>query len=548
MRSNLKMLHHHGSRERSGRTNIQSVSALTADGASGLDQIEGTSRFDVPRGEEAAALSHESEPSVGEALYFGSFVLKASARLLIRDGKPVAIGGRALDLLIALTDRAGEVLSARELLSLVWPNMIVEEANLRVCVSALRKTLGEGQSGERFIINVAGRGYTFVAPVQRMLANNVVRPATFLRPPKSSNLPAPPQHMIGRDVTVDVLSSLLLSRRFVSIVGPGGIGKTTVAISLADRLRDRFHDGAVIFIDLGSHDDPDAVPVLVASALRCFGCGHNGLRSSLSGLGDKPILIVLDSCEHLIEAVAPLAEDLFRVAPSIHLIATSREALRVEGENVHLLCPLDCPPDDTPSAAQALAWPAVQLFMERALSGGYLESLNDSDAPIVANICRRLDGIPLAIELAASRVGTFGIRGTADLFDNCNELLLQGQRSALPRHKSLQAMLDWSFRLLSTYEQKVFCRLSTFAGPFSLEAAQTVASDLDGQTQAITNAIASLADKSLIRIESINRSTFFRFLDTTRAYAAAKLAESGEAEAVSRRHARYFKGRAQPCR
>ena len=176
-------------------------------------------------------------------------------------------------------------------------------------------------------------------------------------------------------------------------------------------------------------------------------------------LADKRMLIVLDNCEHVIEAAAALCERLFRGAPSVHLLTTTREALRVEGENVYLLMPLDSPPDDTASGVQALASPAVQLFMKRAASSGYEAELSDTDAPIVAKICRRLDGIALAIELVASRVGTYGIRGTADLLDSGAELFLQGRRSASPRHQTLQAMLDWSFGLLSADEQKIFCKL-----------------------------------------------------------------------------------------
>ena len=221
-------------------------------------------------------------------------------------------------------------------------------------------------------------------------------------------------------------------------------------------------------------------------------------------------------------------------------MTTTREALRVEGENVYLLMPLDSPPDDAASGVQALASPAVQLFMKRAASSGYEAELSDTDAPIVAKICRRLDGIALAIELVASRVGTYGIRGTADLLDSGAELFLQGRRSASPRHQTLQAMLDWSFGLLSADEQKIFCKLSVFVGQFTLTAAQSVAGGADGGAKTVANAIASLIDKSLIWISSTGGSGQYRLLDTTRAYAAAKLAASGEAQAAEGRHARYF--------
>ena len=415
------------------------------------------------------------ESGTGDIVSFGPFRLAAEERLLLKDGAPVAIGGRALDVLIALTARAGEVVSGRELIDLVWPGVIVQEANLRVHIAALRKALGDGRDGSRYIVNVPGRGYSLVVPIRHSSTDSTLPIAAPASPARPRNLPAPLQALVGRNETVAALSSLLLSRRFVSVVGPGGIGKTTVAVAVANALRQEFGDDAVCFVDLGSLTDPADVPSAVASALGCSVQGPDPEPYIHAFLRDKRILIVLDNCEHVIEAAAPLCERLFGGAPSVHLLTTSREALRVEGENVHLLRPLDSPLDDTPSAVQALAWPAVQLFMERAASSGYRAELSDTDAPIVAKICRRLDGIALAIELVASRVGTYGIRGTADLLDGGAELFLPGRRDAQPRHQTLQAMLDWSFKLLSAYEQTVLSRLSVFVGQFTLGAAHSVA-------------------------------------------------------------------------
>ncbi|MFD2055452.1 ATP-binding protein [Mesorhizobium calcicola] len=488
----------------------------------------------------SAAITNGGELEPGEALSFGSFCLIGAERVLLRDDKPVAIGGRALDVLIALTGRPGEVVSGRELIDLVWPGVFVEEANLRVHIAALRKVLGDGKDGVRYIVNVPGRGYTFVAPVRRSGAGGTAPIAAPAGPARAPNFPTPSQLLVGRSETVATLSSLLLSRRLVSVVGPGGIGKTTVAVAVANALRQEFGDDAICFVDLGSLTNPADVPSAVASALGCFVQGPDHEPYIRAFLADKRILVVLDNCEHVIETAAPLCARLLHAAPSVHLLATSREALRVEGEYVHLLLPLDSPPDETPSAVQALASPAVQLFMERAASSGHHARLSDAEAPIVAKICRRLDGIALAIELVASRVGTHGIQGTADLLDSGGGLFLQGWRSALPRHQTLQAMLDWSFRLLSADEQRILCRLSVFVGQFTLAAAHAVAGDADGKTQTVTSAIASLVDKSLIWIPSAGGPAYYRLQDTTRAYAAAKLAESGEAEATARRHACYF--------
>lgn len=514
--------------------------ALKIDDRADPEQHDETLGPTKTRGGDTTSIAGDSELGIYESIFFGPFCLIESARLLVKDGAPVAIGGRALDLLIVLTARAGEILTVQELVAQVWPGVVVEESNLRVCISALRKALGDGREGARYIINVAGRGYTFVAPVRRSIADDAIPAAMPASPSRCSNLPLSAKLTIGRNETVDALSLQLLTRRFVTVVGPGGVGKTTVAIAVANALRDKFDNDAVYFVDLGRQTDPAAVPGAVAMALGCYIEGLDPESSLLAFLADKRALTVLDGCEHLIEAVAPLAERIFHKAPWTHLLTTSREALRVEGENVHLLLPLGCPPDDFPSAAVAMSWPAVQLFMERAKSSGHRSDLSEADAPLVSNICRRLDGIPLALELAASRVGIFGIQGVADLLDNGTELLLQGRRRGAPRHQSLQALLDSSFHLLSAYEQRVLCRLSGFVGLLDLEAARALAGDTGSEPQAVSKAIGSLADKSLLSIWSAKGSTYIRLLHTTRAYAAAKLTESGEAEAVAGRYAGYF--------
>ena len=474
----------------------------------------------------------------GEIISFGPYRLMATERLLTRDNMPVEIGGRALDILIALTDRRGQVLSKRELRNFVWPDATVEEANLRMHITALRRALRDRQDGTRYIVNVPGRGYSFVAPTRRSFVPDAsARSATLVGP---QDLPPLPPALIGRKQAIATLSSLLLSRRFVSVIGPGGIGKTTIAVALAYGLRQDFGDDGVFFVDLGSITDPARVAGAVASAIGCVGREVDPEPSILAFLCNRRALIILDSCEHLIKAAARFAERLFREAPSLHLLTTSREILRVEGENVHLLMPLESPLEDRPSVVQALASSAVQLFMERAAASGYGNGLNDADAPVVAGICRALDGIALAIELAASRVGVYGIQGTADLLNNGARLMLQGRRSALPRHQTLQAMFDWSFELLSEYEQRLFSRLSVFVGQFTLEAAQSICAETDEEAQRISNAIVSLVDKSLIAISSRSGPAYFRLLDMTRAYAAVKLSERGEEETIAKRHARYF--------
>src|SRR5580693_7016420 len=475
-----------------------------------------------------------------DVLFFGPFSLFAGERLLKKADESIPIGGRALDILIALAKRAGEVVTHRELISTVWPGVTVEDANLRAHIAALRKALGDGRDGVRYVSNVAGRGYCFVAPITHSTAARTVSVTGIATTERVQRLPPRLTRMVGRDDTVRSLAEQLQVWRFVSIVGPGGVGKTTVAISVAHTLFDGFHD-AVFFIDLAALTDPQLVPTAVASALGLMVQTQDPLVGLLAFIGDKKILLVLDNCEHLISVAAVLAERVVSEAPQAHILATSREALRVEGEHVHLLYSLDCPPEDPGlTAMEALRYPAAQLFMERAAASGYDVALSDIDAPIVAQSCRRLDGIALAIELAASRVGSLGIRGTAELLDNRFSLLWHGRRTALPRHETLNAMLDWSYSLLSEREKVVLCRLSVFVGNFTLQAAGSVASETDADDADVIDAVTSLVAKSLISATVINESTYYRLLDTTRTYAATKLAERGEADRIARRHAIFY--------
>src|ERR1700758_2212736 len=485
-------------------------------------------------------MNDHRNPQLQDALSFGPFSLFAVKRLLKKGDEPIPLGGRALDILIALAERAGEVVTRKELISTVWPDVTVEEANLRFQVAALRKALGDGRDGARYISNISGRGYCFVAPVTRSGAEQLVPVTGIATSERVKKLPPRLARMVGRDDTVRALTQQLQEWRFVSIVGPGGVGKTTVAISVAHALIDGFH-GAVFFIDLAALTDAKLVPTAVASALGFAVQTQDPVVSLLAFIGDRKILLVLDNCEHVIGVAAALAERVVSEAPQAHILATSREALRVEGEHVHLLYSLDCPPEDAGlTAVEALRYAAAQLFMERATASGHSGVLSDIDAPILARICRRLDGIALAIELAASRVGCLGIRETAELLDNRFSLLWRGRRTALPRHETLNAMLNWSYSLLSEREKVVLCRLSVFVGDFTRQAAGSIASETEIDEAGVVDAVASLVAKSLISTTVINGSTYYRLLDTTRAYAVAKLAERGEADRVARRHAIFY--------
>jgi predicted ATPase/DNA-binding winged helix-turn-helix (wHTH) protein len=488
-------------------------------------------------------MTDKENPQTDETISFGPFRLFAASRLIERAGTPLQLGGRALDILVALVEQAGKVVNKNDLMARVWPDVTVDEGSLRVHVAALRKALGDGEAGARYVKTLTGQGYCFVAPISR---SSEPRPAGAERSAPSlpqnlaHNLPSRLMRMVGRDQIVREISEQLKTERFVTIAGPGGIGKTTVAVSIGHELLSEFA-GAVLFFDLGPLNDPVLVPGAVASTLGLLVQSRDPTPGLIAFLRDKRMLLILDSCEHVIETVAMLAERIFQDAPQVHILATSRESLRVEGEHVHRLPPLGSPPDDAGlTAAQALGFPAVQLFVERAIASGRRFELSDANAPVIGDICRKLDGMALAIELAAGGVDIYGIQETMALLNDRFKLLWEGRRTALPRHQTLSATLDWSYNLLSENERLVLNRLSVFAGVITLEAARAVAAGLGVDEVQVVAALVSLVAKSLVSADIGAPATRYRLLDTTRVYASVKLLERGEADEVARRHAVYF--------
>ena len=468
----------------------------------------------------------------GKVASFGPFRLHATERLLEKNGTPIKIGSRALDILITLLEHAPEVVGKRDLMRRVWGQLVVDEVSLRFHVAALRKRLGD--SSVSYVTNIPGRGYCFAGPVSWAETPAPSRKGRT----SASQLPREPLLMVGRDHAVRELTILLKDRRFVSIIGAGGIGKTTIALTLAHRMLADFED-AIHFLDLGAIEDSRLLASLLASHLGIATYSEQPLPVILAHLREQRMLLVFDSCEHLIEVVASLAEKIFRDAPGVHILVTSREALRAEGEQVHHLPPLECPPYAEPlTAAQALSFPAVQLFVRQVAHSGHAFELTDADAPVVAEICRRLDGIALALELAAARVGAHGVQGTASLLDKQFRLLWRGRRTALPRHQTLSATLDWSYNLLSPTERLVLRRLAVFVGAFSLEAALDVAAE-DLDPAELAEILTTLVDKSLLTSDR-TAAMRYRLLDTTRTYLWQKLTESGEDLRVARRHCEHM--------
>jgi predicted ATPase/DNA-binding winged helix-turn-helix (wHTH) protein len=471
------------------------------------------------------------------AICFGPFELYPERRQLLERGEPVRLGSRALDLLIALTERAGELVSRNELESRLWPRTIVEETSLRVQMSALRKALGDGTHGVRYITNVPGRGYSFVAPIHAHGQGMHIAVA----PPLQAvavlhNLPTRIDRIIGRETVSAALAAELRAGRMASLVGAGGMGKTTVALHVAKQCLPEFTDG-VRFVDLAPL--PVGSPVLptLADALEI----PDGVRDLWAAVEDRlrgrRMLLVLDNCEHVVQAAAELVERLMVVAPDVRILATSREALEIQGERVHRLEGLPAPQTEELGLEQSEALGAVQLFVERAAACSAGFRLTPANLQPVGEICRQLDGMPLAIELAAARVDALGAEGVAARLEQMFEVLTRGRRTALPRHRTLLALLDWSYGLLNDVEQTVLRRLSVFRSAFSLDLAARLCADERLSPSAIVEAVLSLVAKSLIAVGRRGDALQYRLLYTTRGYAEDRLAASGEHERWQRCHA-----------
>jgi len=483
-----------------------------------------------------APMTLASSAAVGRRLAFGEFELAPTARALWRSGAPVKLGSRALDILIALASRPGEILSKDELTRIVWRGAFIDDTAVRVGISALRKALGE--YGERYIATVPGRGYCFVLDVA---ATTKFWPeATEREPLKPLRLPPQITRIVGREILVDALAREVARRRLLSLVGPGGIGKTTVALAIAERVSGAFD--ATAFVDLSPIQDANQMSASVAAALGLnVRSQQDPVEEIAAAVDGQRVLLLFDNCEHLVDLAAGFVEDLLGRATSVTILATTRELLRAAGEWVHQLAPLEAPPySPTLSAKEALGYSAVEMFEDRAALalGGY--QLDDADAPYVADICRRLDGIALAIELAAGRLASLGVQGLAGSLEDCFRILTHGRRTALPRHQTLRATFDWSFQLLSPEDQAALRRLSVFSGTFTLDDAAAVIEG-DRRVADAADRMTSLVDRSLMVTSLSGRMLQYSLLETTRAYAQQRLAEAGEADLYRRRHAEHMR-------
>ncbi|RDJ98049.1 winged helix-turn-helix domain-containing protein [Paraburkholderia lacunae] len=482
-------------------------------------------------------------------IHIGPLQVDLPRREMFVDGQPVRLGSRAFDMLAVLIAANGALVSKSEILRRVWPDTIVEENNLQVHMSALRKVLGESRG---LIQTVSGRGYRLMVPEPTTVhgagadrgagAHDIDDVDDVVREPiVPNNLPSSSSALIGRDKAIKDVALALESARHVTLVGAGGIGKTRLAIEVARSLLGYFPDG-VCLVPLASASDPRSVLAMFATSMGVNpATGPLSLARVCKELGERRVLFVLDNCEHVLGPAAELAEMLLNVSASIRLLATSREPLRVANERLYWVASLDVPAPDDQSQA-VLQSSAVKLFLSRARAIDARFSFDTRSIHLTGTVCRRLDGIPLAIELAAARAAILGIETLAEHLDDRFNMLNGGNCTALPRHQTLKATLDWSHALLDDAERATLRRLGIFVNSFTMEAAIAVAGDGELHELDVISAISGLVEKSLVVAHVERGKASYRLLETTHAYAMQKLDDNGERRLVALNHARYFAG------
>jgi predicted ATPase/DNA-binding winged helix-turn-helix (wHTH) protein len=472
---------------------------------------------------------------------YGPWQVDLGRRELLSNSVAVPIGARAFEIIELLVESANVLVTKSDIMSGIWPGAVVGENTVQVHISAIRKALGPDRA---LLKTASGRGYRLLGtwtPRQQSSATQQAASPPMREPgaPPTNNFPLIAGRLIGRVTAARHVRDLVSAYRVVTLTGPGGIGKTSLAIEAAQDLVSNF-DGGGWFVELASLSSPALVPSTVASALGLEPVGEISAESVARAVGAKHLLLVLDNCEHVIDAAANLVERFTRLCPNTTIVATSRKVLRIHGEAVYRVPPLDVPAPGQEMPDDILGHSAVELFITRmnALDTGF--SPYGEELTTVAGICRRLDGIPLAIEFAAASAATLGIASVAIGLGDRFALLTRGRRTALARQRTLRATFDWSRELLPEAEQRLLRHLAIFSGGFTVEAAAAVVNDGGVDSSSVVEGIANLVAKSLVVLDRETPSRWY-LLETIQAYGLEELARHGETDSAMRRHAEYFR-------
>jgi non-specific serine/threonine protein kinase len=480
---------------------------------------------------------------------FGDFELDATTYELTCRGARVRLARQPMDVLLLLAGKAGELVSRDEIGRCLWPEglFVDRDAGIHSIVLKIRRALGDAGRSPLYIETVAGKGYRFIKQVSRLRRHDA---GAVTEPPHESphlarhhGLPAELTSFVGRRKELDELENLLAASRLLTLIGAGGVGKTRLAVRLATGLVDRFPHG-VWMADLSPLSAPDLIAQTLASSVGVRETPHRPVRDALMEfLRDRRLLLVVDTCEHLIDACAELTEALLRAAPSLWIVATSREALGVPGEVVYRVPSLAVPAitAESVSSNSLIASDATQLFIDRASAADPAFSVGSDNAPAIANICRRLDGIPLAIELAGARVAVLSPEQIEARLHDRFRLLTGGARTSVARQRTLEATVEWSYQLLSDVERLLLNRLAVFPASWALEAAEGVCGGDGIDPSEMLDHLCRLADKSLVVLERDTRgSTRYRLLETVRQYGRHRLLQEENADQRHRRHFDFF--------
>jgi len=483
-----------------------------------------------------------SEAGANLVYVYDQWEIDLGRRELWSRGIAVPLGGRAFEVVTVLVQSASELVTKDHLMERVWPGATVGEGTIHVHISAVRKALGQDRA---MLKTVSGRGYRLLGSWTPQQPDATAAPVHSSLTRTSGTAPLNNfspliTRLIGRAAACQLVRDLVSAYRVVTLTGPGGIGKTSLAIKAVRYLLPDFEDGGWI-VELASLSDPGLVASTVAGTLGLKLAGEISAEAVARAVGERHLLLVLDNCEHVIDAAANLAETFTRLCPRITIVATSREVLRIDGESVYRVPPLDVPALGQAAPDYIMQYSAVELFVARtkALNAGF--SPTAEDLASIATICRHLDGIPLAIEFAAARAAVLSVQGVVAGLRDRFALLTAGRRTALPRQRTLRATLDWSHELLPETERRLLRRLAVFAGGFTINAAAAVMTDTGFDASTVLDGIANLVAKSWVTLDKSGAAARWTLLETICAYVLEKLVEHAEADVAAEHHALYFR-------